>query len=1308
MSDRRSFLGRPKKREVFARLFASPGNRGDGLSARSRPDNSKALLPSPRIAQEPQLLVPAKPQLPAAPASCDETDSSPDDLDCDSEAEYSTIESGEASGIDSQSYTLLTSEVLLGTEFNDVHEGSSVFSESDHETPSRPHTAPEALTKCEDCQSDCDDVSWCNGCGMRLCAQCWSQQAPHKNKVPGHSKTSLTDMATLNGILNLTGGEAASEEYLQAEFGSKWFGVTIQKGQRMQGFLTATNRYRELSMATGFPGEKYPALVSFVGETGAGKSTLIRALVQLALINTKRQSDRSYTHTPIVGDPQNLDTPTSGDVHLFKDPSTYATRRPCFYADCEGLRGGTRLPMAVTKIDRIKQRVGEVKGVSLSMRWAKQEQLSREWMVERFYPRILFTFSDIVCYVTNNFKTIESIISRLIQWADTVLEKSVNQPMLPYAIVIVNALDPKDGTQEWWQDTLTGTQLQKNKDCIRGDQNLIKLVEQWEKRNKKINTLEELVRCYYTDIKIMCIPNINAKHSSPSFLLEQYSRLHEEIRQAADKTSERRKKAELLLNSDDLNAYFGYAFDHFSRNGEQPFDFLAAALAHNPVRRTLTTHVVKAAVSLMVGTFRSSFELFKGLAPLIASSILLDVCRKNLPRKSLAAAKILEEYEMLCVTAVQTFYEGHWPCRFTDNNRRCVNVANKHPKGHQLSSGKIITVGEYQHEPKELKTTGQDFFAEVASSYKQLWAKLIALNDADNKGVRPAAVENQRDILSRDVYQAIFNGQSGALASHTTCFSCFFHTPVHVLRCGHVICDTCMDDFSEMIGLKRTLRNCPLCGGQRNLTGIYNKEPRQASPRILSLDGGGVRSIIQLEILKALEKQIDLEMPIQEFFDLVVGTSAGGIVALGLASEGMAIENCSKMFMDFAIKAFTTRKGGKVPVLKYAVYLHHNSKYESKGLNDVLKDSFGNKKLFGEIGDSNGRKAIKVGVTMTSSSGNPVFVANYNRSSPENNPSSYHFLRAENKNKELKVWEAARGTSAAPLCFKPFHHQPTDRIFTDGALNFNNPVEIAYTESQLLWPDQSQRCLILSIGTGSMEAPQEIQTGSETVPTPQSGGSGDNLRSFVRMGKRQIEQSINCEKAWSDFMAKSDRLDQENAGRYVRMNVEFPKLPKIDKYEFIDDLIDGVKSYCDKNSSLLRDTANKLIASLFYLMLEGIEENKDGYLCKGSILCRLGAGTKQLLKLTGRLKQWGDSIFTVEINGRGHELGPLPARTLKFVEAGDIFIFSVRFQVKHHSHTTDEQIKIRMKVGSEGDSPALISGFPATLNELEMLKKRER
>lgn len=125
--------------------------------------------------------------------------------------------------------------------------------------------------------------------------------------------------------------------------------------------------------------------------------------------------------SPVVGS-VNDNIPVSADVHLYADPHTISTDAPLLYADCEGLEGGESLPKTLQ--DRIQE--GEfVRGSVLSqspravgktikkynkvarkISWAMgdKEKSKREYAVTEFYPKILYTFSDVVVFVLRNPK----------------------------------------------------------------------------------------------------------------------------------------------------------------------------------------------------------------------------------------------------------------------------------------------------------------------------------------------------------------------------------------------------------------------------------------------------------------------------------------------------------------------------------------------------------------------------------------------------------------------------------------------------------------------------------------------------------------------------------------------------------------------------------------------------------------------------------------------------------------------------------------------------------------------------------------
>ena len=92
--------------------------------------------------------------------------------------------------------------------------------------------------------------------------------------------------------------------------------------------------------------------------------------------------------------------------------------------------------------------------------------------------------------------------------------------------------------------------------------------------------------------------------------------------------------------------------------------------------------------------------------------------------------------------------------------------------------------------------------------------------------------------------------------------------------------------------------------------------------------------------------------------------------------------------------------------------------------------------------------------------------ANYNRELEGD--ISYRFERPEHPDHELRLWEVARATSAAPTYFKPFVNDRTHRGYLDGAIYHKNPVEVANDERRLIWPDERDLHpdILLSIGTG--------------------------------------------------------------------------------------------------------------------------------------------------------------------------------------------------------------------------------------------------
>lgn len=128
------------------------------------------------------------------------------------------------------------------------------------------------------------------------------------------------------------------------------------------------------------------------------------------------------------------------------------------------------------------------------------------------------------------------------------------------------------------------------------------------------------------------------------------------------------------------------------------------------------------------------------------------------------------------------------------------------------------------------------------------------------------------------------------------------------------------------------------------------------------------------------------------------------------------------MFNEFSTQAFTKRTGADMPGIKTLIEATYHSKYETRGVDRVLRKEFEDGSIFGGKKAPGTQDMLRAGVTTTSSSGHPYLLANYNRPITESCKISfspilfsiltaivkipYDFLRAEDNHQELRTWEA--------------------------------------------------------------------------------------------------------------------------------------------------------------------------------------------------------------------------------------------------------------------------------------------------------------
>lgn len=204
--------------------------------------------------------------------------------------------------------------------------------------------------------------------------------------------------------------------------------------------------------------------------------------------------------------------------------------------------------------------------------------------------------------------------------------------------------------------------------------------------------------------------------------------------------------------------------------------------------------------------------------------------------------------------------------------------------------------------------------------------------------------------------------------------------------------------------------------------------------RILTIDGGGIKGTFAVAFLAALEE--DLGVPLSRHFDLIAGTSTGGIIALGLGL-GYSAREMMEFYLQLGPKVFASN--GWIKFLRHLGW----SKYSPKPLEAALRETFGIKTL----GESKTRLVIPSvnldtgEVYIYKTSHHPRLATDWRRS----------------------VVEVAMATAAAPSYF-PSHRTEMGTPLIDGGVWANNPIGLAVVEAigVLGWDRAELR--VLSLG----------------------------------------------------------------------------------------------------------------------------------------------------------------------------------------------------------------------------------------------------
>lgn len=217
------------------------------------------------------------------------------------------------------------------------------------------------------------------------------------------------------------------------------------------------------------------------------------------------------------------------------------------------------------------------------------------------------------------------------------------------------------------------------------------------------------------------------------------------------------------------------------------------------------------------------------------------------------------------------------------------------------------------------------------------------------------------------------------------------------------------------------------------------------SIKVLAIDGGGIRGIIPAVILTEIQKRLDLDL--FKIFDLIAGTSTGGIIALGIGTKcknngpyspselvDLYVQNGPEIFK----KNFLTPE--RQVVLP---------KYSPDALEAALAQFFQNAEFQSAL--------------------TPLLISSYDLQGQLPFFFKSHKI-AGDPAYNWKLTAIARATSAAPTFFPPLHLTRGDKDYAlvDGGVFVNNPSMAAYAEARSLYPDAT-RFIVVSVGTGDRQ-----------------------------------------------------------------------------------------------------------------------------------------------------------------------------------------------------------------------------------------------
>ncbi|KAG8913354.1 hypothetical protein FRC02_005522 [Tulasnella sp. 418] len=283
-----------------------------------------------------------------------------------------------------------------------------------------------------------------------------------------------------------------------------------------------------------------------------------------------------------------------------------------------------------------------------------------------------------------------------------------------------------------------------------------------------------------------------------------------------------------------------------------------------------------------------------------------------------------------------------------------------------------------------------------------------------------------------------------------------------------------------------------------------------------------------------------------EYFDLIGGTSTGGLIAIMLGRLRMSVRDCINVFQELGEHVFSSN------FLQVGANLMSGHRFPADKLENAVKQTVW------AFSECHSKETIMKDYRDDACKTFVVAIPGLNVDAPVKRFRTYDNPSAFQSADTCMIWEAARATACAPSFFPEIQIPAVDGIvYSDGALGYNNPVQQVLSEARSLWGNDCDISCLLSIGTGHIT--KEMHT-------------TESLLDLFQILRPVFKLATDCERIHQETQQEHWR-----EGYYYRFNLPLKHSIALHEWERMEKLKKLAEEYALQHYSDIEECAERLL-----------------------------------------------------------------------------------------------------------------------------------